>query len=296
MKMNHFINGLGLLLAATAIAVPTKDKPTVQIEKVKAVELFDVMTYPARLVPKVNASVLSEIDGMVVKISQPLGASVNRGQEILTMKNTDPGYDYATVALRAPVKGIVSSVEVTDGSRVTKGQKLATVTDPTQIRILIEIASSDLPFIRKGMLGELKVSTEEQKLPVQVTGVSPFVDPATGTASAELTWSRNHPRTAKLPPGLSGTVSFRTEERKGFQLPEQAIVYRGDQTLVRIVDNGKAKYRPVTLGPIRRGLVEVVKGLEEGIKVIVRSSTYVSDDEEITIENDIDKPSGEKRS
>ena len=38
------------------------------MQTAKLAELSEVLTYPARVVPKVNAAVLSEIDGVVTRI------------------------------------------------------------------------------------------------------------------------------------------------------------------------------------------------------------------------------------
>src|SRR5262249_23309050 len=156
-----------------------------------------------RLIPKINATILSESDGIVKEIVTPLGRPVSRRQKLLVLMHTDPVYDYAPFVVEAPVKGVVSSVEVTEGSRVVRGQKLAAITDPSQITIVVEVAVSDLSAIRAGMPGELKLAGDENRIPVKVRGISPFVDPATGTATCELSLAQ--PGEARLlPAGFVG--------------------------------------------------------------------------------------------
>jgi len=258
--------------------------PVVFVEIAKSTDLFDLLTYPARLVPKVNATVLSDSEGIITKIDTPLGTPVQKQQRILTLKHTDPVYDYAPISVTAPVAGVVSSVEVTEGSRVTKGQKLVTITDPKKIKIVVEIASTDISAILVGLTGELKIAGYEDAIPVKVTGISPFVDPASGTATTELSLEDTKKPMA-LPPGLVGRVAFRVREHKGFQIPDHAIVYKGKDSFVRTVENGKAKLSPVTLGQSRRGFVEILKGLSAGTTIITRTNSYIADGEEVSVQN-----------
>lgn len=274
-----------LLSGISGVSAPEKDapKPTVFVETSKAEAIFDLLTYPARIVPKVNATLLSEVDGIVLKISAPLGTPVKTDERVILIKHTDPVYEYADVTVSAPVDGIVGQVEVTEGSRVNKGQKLATIVNPGKILIQIEVAGSDLPAIKSGLRGELKIPGAEKTVSARVTGVSPFVDPGTGTATAELALVNPKDGIA-IPPGLVGRVSFRVRDHQGIQLPESAVVYKGNDTLVRLVEGGKAKTVPVKLGNSRRGFVEILSGIASGNSVVVRTSSYIANGEEVNVQ------------
>ncbi len=281
MNLRAVVVCLGLVgMAFGAIEKPAA--PTVFTEKVKAIALHERLTYPARLVSKTTAALLAETDGVVKKISSPLGRAVKRGEAVLTIANTDPIYQYAPMIVRSPVAGVVSAVEVTEGSRVAKGQRVALVTDPAQIKILIEVAAADLFAITHGSKGDLSVTSHDQQVPVEVIGVSPFVDSGTGTATVELSVAAHEK--VSLPPGLIGKVSFKVREHQGVEVPESAVVYRGREPALRVVEKGKAKYVMVTLGPSRQGKVEIAKGVAEGSEVIVRSSGFVSEGEEVKVQ------------
>ncbi|MCB0417013.1 MAG: efflux RND transporter periplasmic adaptor subunit [Bdellovibrionales bacterium] len=257
------------------------DKPVVFVTKAEKKEISDVLSYPARITSKINASILSESDGVVSKIQKPLGSLVKRGEEILRVQHTDPIYQYAPVQVTSPVTGVISAVEVTEGSQVKQGQKLAAVTDPKNTLVSIEVAAADLSTIQPGLKAELKVPGRKDSIPVEVSGVSPFVDPATGTAGAELAFKNGH---GNLPPGSMGRVYFNVRAHAGFQVPEDAVVYRGKKTLLRLVEENKAKLTAVELGPIRRGLVEIQEGLKEGDTVVIRASQFIADGEEVTVQ------------
>lgn len=280
---------LGWVMVAGAVpGKPSPRKtPIVFTQVAEHKKVFDRLTYPARVVPVINAAVLSEGAGVVQKVLAPLGASVKKGEKLLTILNTDPVYNYAPAAVRAPVSGVVSRVEVTEGTRVTKGQRLLNLTDPKSVRIELEVAVSDLKAIRAGMVGTMHLNQQAEPLNVKVLGISPYVDPGTGTAQADL---RVTDKEYFLPPGMVGKVIFKAREHMGLQVPESAVVYKGRDPHIRVVQEGIAKFLPITLGPTRAGQVEILKGLDAGSQYVVRASTYVGDGEEV----DIHEPEAQK--
>jgi RND family efflux transporter MFP subunit len=227
----------------------------------------------------VNAAVTSEIDGIVRKIHAPLGQKVTPRQRLLTLGHTDPAFQYAPLSVFSPVSGIVSQVDVTEGSRIIKGQKLLTVTDPALVKVSVEIPALDLVSFSTAKEGELKIPGRAEPVPVTVKGISPFVDPASGTATAEL-----EPKTI-LPPGVVGLVTFKTNLHKGISVPEQALIYQGKETLIKVVENGTAHSVPVSIGKRQKGEVEVIKGLSSGMQIIERSSSFVAEGEKVTVQS-----------
>ena len=279
-----FITASGSALALESKPADDKEIPVVSVKSVKTEELFDMFTYPARGVPKVSAAVLSDSEGVVTKIFAPLGTKVKRGERLMQVKHTDPIYQYAAATVRAPVNGIVSSLEVREGTQVTKNQALLTVTDPGQVNIQVEIAAIDLASFRAGVEGELKVAGREDALKVKVMGGSPFVSAATGTASCELSLADAK---ATLSPGLVGQVSFRANVRKGIMVPDHALYYKDGSTYLRIVDGEQVSKKVlVTLGRKQRGMVEILKGVSDGQVVIERASRFVGEGQKVQVQEE----------
>jgi multidrug efflux pump subunit AcrA (membrane-fusion protein) len=274
------------LRAVPARASAEQTKPAVVvIQSLKYSEIYDSLSFPARVVPVVNTSVLSETDGVVTQVYAPLGKKVGKRDRILTVKHTDPVYQYAPVQVIAPVTGVISQLEVSPGSQVTKGQKLAVVTDPTRVRVTMEVPALDLGSLHEGMNGEFKFSGKEEWAPVRVSGISPFVDPATGTALCELEVLSTKVGPAQLiPPGTLGQVSFKLNLRQGLSIPEYALNYKGTEPFVRIVNEGKAKTVMVKLGKKHRGRVEILDGLSENAKLIERTARYLSEGDDVIVE------------
>jgi len=277
----------GLPLLAVAASSPGAEQaPIVIVQAVKTAALGDTITYPARISSEVQAQVYAPSDGVVTRIVATLGTRVRKGARLLLIKNTDPAYEYVPVVVDAPVKGVVSAVAVTEGTRVTRGQALASLTDPERVSLRVEIPAADLTTLKPGASGTFTLPTLEKSFPplaVKVRAVSPLVDPATGTATAELTCSGS--LTCRLPLGAIGRATFLVNRHQGLQVPEQALVYRGKKTLLRLVDHGKARFVPVKVATTQQGLTEITAGLHSGDQVIVRTSGFVADGQPVVVQN-----------
>jgi multidrug efflux pump subunit AcrA (membrane-fusion protein) len=276
---------LALCMNSSALALDEPMKPaSVVVSKIVQKEIFDTLSYPARVNPKINTTLLSESDGVVTSILAPLGKKVSRGQTILTITHTDPVYQYAPVRVVSPVNGVVSGLDVSRGSQVAHGQKVGTVTDPKQLKLLVEVPAQDLPMMQEGMVGEFKIPGNETPLSVKVRGISPAVDPGTGTAACEVEIlpAQNLPTVIQ---GLVGQVSFKTQVRLGILLPDHVVNYKGKDPYVRAVENGKTKRYFVKLGTKQRGEVEILSGLPQESVVIQRTSRFVAEGEDVVVQD-----------
>jgi multidrug efflux pump subunit AcrA (membrane-fusion protein) len=273
------ILGSNFLLASVHI----EKKPTVFVLTAKRTEISRILSYPALIEARVHATVLAETDGVVRKIHFALGKKVAAGSPLLTLQQTDPIFQYATVSTKAPVTGVVSEINVTEGALVTKGQKLASVTDPKNLKILVEVPAQDISSLRVGLEGSFESPSIPDKVPLHLAGLSPNVDPATGTASSELIPQKGE-RSLLLRPGMIGKVTFKTNLRSGFVVPEDAVIKLEDRKYLRLVVDGKVSKVPVSIGDRQRGEVEVTAGLEEGAKIVARSSGFVADGDEVMVE------------
>ncbi len=274
------------LNAAFAAPSPKEDKkPIVFVSKAASSELSEVLTYPARIEPRIKALVPSDADGVVTKILAPLGSQVKAHQTLMYVRNTDPVYRFAAMAVTAPVAGVVSRLEVTEGSHVAKGDKLALVTDPNQVRVVVEVTAEDVRQIKNGQEASLTIpnSASAEPTPLKVRGISPFVDPATGTALCEL--EAANAKVVLPPPGSIARVTFRANVRQGISISDTAITYRGKDPFVRIVQEGKAKLVAVVLGRKQAGFVEIMKGLKTGDVVVERTSKFIGDGESVEVQD-----------
>lgn len=273
----------GLLCLGSISWAATETVPVVQIKKVELTENSESLSYPARVESRVSGAILAEIEGVVREVAV-LGTPVKKGQVLFKIQQLDPVYQYAPAKIVAPVSGVVSQVEVNIGTQVTRGQRIATVVDPSQLRVTVEIPGSDLEKLTKNAQVTFTTSLTEKPEELSFEGISPLVNPTTGTATANLLFKSKNP---KLSAGSIGKIQVTLKNGSAIKVPEQAIVYKGAVPYVRVVDtNNIAKYKAVELGVRQAGQVEIKKGLSANETLIERASQYVQDNKAVKIEKD----------
>jgi multidrug efflux pump subunit AcrA (membrane-fusion protein) len=275
-------------LAPALAQADALDTARVVVQTLATTEEADVLLFPARIESAVQTKIFAETESVVRKIPVHVGQEISKRDRLMTLQHTDPVYRYAPVKITSPIRGIVSALEVTEGANVTRGQWLATVTDPKRLKIEIEVPAQDLAKIHPGMVGEFRSTPGAEPRGVDVVGVSPLVDSKTGTAPADLTFKKSVAggSTVAVRPGTLGQVTLKANFHSALLVPEDAIVYRDGQTMVRKLDGEKMKLTAIEIGDRRRGRVEIKKGLLPGDRVITRSSRFVSDGEVVKVENE----------
>jgi membrane fusion protein (multidrug efflux system) len=73
------------------------------------------------------------------------------------------------------------------------------------------------------------------------------------------------------------------EERSVVMVPEEAVVPRGDNHLLYIVEDGHAVERTVKLGARRAGAVEILEGLAAGERVVTAGHMRLKDGSPVEI-------------
>lgn len=259
-------------------AAPAASAPMVLTEALVAKPMFDALLYPARVEAGAQAAVLSETDGIITSVSTALGRTVKKGDVLFTIENPDPVYKYAPVSVTAPVSGVISVLDASIGNRIERTRKLAVIADIREIKILIEATSSDLSSLKIGQAGSLKLL--DKTYPVKVSAVSPVVDSATGTATVELKPTRGE----RLTPGVMGRVEFKIHEHLGFQVSDNAIVFKGTDPFLRVVTSNKAAWRKITTGASVGGQTEILSGVLAGDQIIVRATSFIADGDAVQIQ------------
>ena len=123
-------------------------KPTVRVEAIKSEGLSDRLIYPATLSAFRVVPLHSDADGLVTTLNVELGQKVSSGQALALIKNPDPVYDFKPFALTAPFSGIITSVDIAVGDRVSKSRPMLTLADLKSIKIKIHLTAEDLAFLK----------------------------------------------------------------------------------------------------------------------------------------------------
>ena len=182
------------------------------------------------------------------------------GQEVMSIKHLDPAYKYEAMHALSTVSGVVSAVTVSEGDQVSKGQKLATVTDPSKLRVLAEIPADDVQVMRPGISGELAMAGAKEPVKLVLKGVSPFVDPSTGTATCEFAVDS---KPIEVLPGPVGRLKIRAGRDKEFGFPNTRSFFGKVRRLSVSLGTGKSSMCRSRSGSRRRAGSSALRGFRK---------------------------------
>ncbi|MFM1767587.1 MAG: putative efflux system component YknX [Verrucomicrobiota bacterium] len=181
------------------------------------------------------------------------------------------------VELRAPVCGKVLRVFEESARVVPAGTPLLEVGDPADLEVLVEVLSRDGAAIQPGTPAELEQWGGGEPLRARVR----HVEPAAFTKVSALGVEEQRVYVVAdllTPPEQRGNLgdNFRVEARiitwqadRVLKVPSGALFRRGSQWHAYVVEDGRARLRPVKVGHGSGIETEILEGLQEGEQVIL---------------------------
>ena len=191
---------------------------------------------------------------------------------------------YGTLTVEFPA--IVTQVLAEAGQVVAAGQPVLRLSRPEDKEVLIAVPENQLAAVKAAQNFTVDVwAMPELALKGELRELAPAADPATRTYAARIRLI--HPP-ASLPLGLTARVRLpdQSEPRAGsatspLLVPLTAVVDQGQGPVVWVVEAGKARPRPVTLGAYRSDGVLIQQGLQAGDLVVVAGSNKLAPDQAV---------------
>lgn len=183
----------------------------------------------------------------------------------------------------APIGGIIARRHVDTGAMVSSGTPIVTVVSVSPMVIAASASERDIPRIRNGANVNVTIdSLPDQTFTGRVMRIVPLLDPSTRNGQVEI----EIPNRGSL---LKGEMFARIEldlgsQRETLLLPRDALVYRGDQPGVYMIEKDAAKFLPVETGLTQADKVEVISGLKLGDTIITRGSNLLKDGDRVRVQ------------
>ena len=185
--------------------------------------------------------------------------------------------------------GSVTST-VAEGAPVSSGQQLVTVTDASTLSLTAQVDETDVLLVEPGVVATAELdAVPDATYDSAVTAIDPT--PTTSTRGGvsyvvRLSLDRGTTaagETAPVPrPGMSAVVDLRVRTaRDVVAVPAPAVFRDGQRDVVWVVTNGTARQRPVRLGAQGESRIEVLEGLEQGDRIVVRGADRVSEGQQV---------------
>lgn len=190
------------------------------------------------------------------------GEEVKKGDELITF--TD-GSDPVT----APADGVVTTIAVTAGQRVTTGQVVAHLTNYNDLKAVVQIDELDIPKVQVNQTVSTKVNAyPDQTYSGKVTSIANEGTTTNGVSSFEVTIQLDQTQNLKV--GMSIEASILTSSKENaLYVPLEAVHTVNNQKFVLLVGNGSSQtntrqQKVVKTGLANEDFVEITEGLTEG--------------------------------
>ncbi|WP_237883390.1 efflux RND transporter periplasmic adaptor subunit [Pseudomonas sp. PGPR40] len=182
------------------------------------------------------------------------------------------------LTLTSPISGVLQELNVRAGMTVAAGETLARVNGLSSVWLAVAVPESDAGAITVGQAVEARLPAfPGATLSGNVSAILPETNPDSRTLRVRVELPNPDGR---LRPGLTAQVRLnRTAEQSVLWVPSEAVIRTGRRALVMLAEDA-GRYRPVEvqLGQESDGKTAILKGLEEGQKVVT-SGQFLLDSE-----------------
>ncbi len=220
--------------------------------------------------PEARESVRSLAEGALVRLRN---WDIGTGQ---IERLRGGGQPSRTLSLASPVSGVVLEKRAVQGMRFMPGEMFYQIADLSNVWVVADVFEQDLAQVDVGQSAEVTFNAlPGMTFTGKVTFVYPTVTPETRTAKVRIELP-NHE--GHLRPSLYGTVQLAAPAARGpvVAVPDSAVLDTGTRQAV-LVERGEGLYEPraVKVGTRADGYVEVLDGVKEGEKVVVRANFLI---------------------
>jgi RND family efflux transporter MFP subunit len=197
-----------------------------------------------------------------------------------------------TMHIHSPVSGFVVKKNAEHGRLVQPGTNLYMVADLSNIWVLGDIYEYELPWIQIGQQVAMSLSYFPGKtFKGKVTFIDPVVDPKTRTVKVRMEFKNSN---WKLKPGMYANIVIQSPvPKKSIVIPEEGVIRSGQKNFAVVQNSdGSFESRDVVLGIQSEGLIQILKGINLGDKVVTSSNFLI--DSESKLKEAINKMSRSK--
>ena len=182
----------------------------------------------------------------------------------------------------APMAGIVAKRYVDVGALVSPSNAIVNVVNLSTMVTMANVPEREVGKIRVGNRALVEVDAfSGERFNGRVARVAPVLDPATRTATVEI----------EIPNpdgGLKAEMFARVtldlaSQRSAVLIPREALVYRGQQSGVYVMQDKRPVFRNIETGLTRGDEVEVLANLQSGMTIVTRGATMLNEGDDVRI-------------
>ncbi|NTU98052.1 MAG: efflux RND transporter periplasmic adaptor subunit [Chlorobiaceae bacterium] len=185
-------------------------------------------------------------------------------QKIMQLKQRED--ELKKLSVRAPFAGVLTQQNFKKGDYVQAGSLVATVVDPANYTVCVEVDELDIPRIRNGQQATVALDAyPEKRIHTVVTRIVPQTDKVTKTSKIYLALTGD---AGNIQAGMTATANIIYNTRPNAILVRKSSVFEENhRSYVWKIDDGRLKKQAVRTGAGDMTFFEVLSGLRKGDRV-----------------------------
>jgi RND family efflux transporter MFP subunit len=182
----------------------------------------------------------------------------------------------------APMSGVVAKRYVDVGALVNPSNPIINIVNLSTMVTMASVPEREVGKLRVGNTAIVQVDAfGPQQFTGRVARISPVLDPATRTAQIEVEIPNP---TGGLKAEMFARVTLDlASQRQAVLIPREALVYRGQQPGVYVMQNQRPVFRTIETGISRGNDVEVLANLEAGTTIVTRGATMLTEGDQVQV-------------
>ncbi len=168
--------------------------------------------------------------------------------------------------ITSPIGGVITRLNVEPGGVISTQTVVATVATLRPIEVHVPLPETDLSRLRKTSLARIRVDALPDRLfEGKIARIAPALDAASRSARIVIVVPNAD---LALRPGMFARATVVFDERQALVIPSDAIVRRGDATVVFVVKDETVEERTVRVGYVEGSRSEILEGLSRGEAIV----------------------------
>lgn len=260
---------------------------TVQTTTLREEKWSRLLSASGSIVPWQEAVISTPLQGLrIAEVRVSIGQYVQQGDLLVTLDNfsrsgTAESSHVVQGRIVAPDSGVISVANANVGSSTQPGVELFRIIRKGRLEWRADLTAEELMLIRKGMSAEISVG-EGRIIKGTVRAISPSVNMQTRYGSALVTLSDSKGIIAGA--FARGTFDISGGKRVVRSLPLGAVLQRGTQTYVLVVDNDNHVHeRKVSVGQRNGDRLEIRQGLKADEPVVESGGAFLTEGDVVLV-------------
>lgn len=201
-------------------------------------------------------------------------ATLDTATRHLRLLGADPNHATGIVDITAPVSGVITDEQVTNGSSIQSySANPFTISDLSQVWVVCDVYENDLPIVHLGETADIRLNAYPQKvLKGTISNISEILDPNLRTAKVRIEVKNS----GLMRIGMFASATFHGLKKQAHAaVPADAILHLHDRDWV-FVPQGNNQFRRVEVvsgDTLPNKMQEILSGLTPGQKVVADALT-----------------------